>query len=297
MTEEHICHTHLEHEQGRGLKIALWIAFGFMIVEVIGGIVANSLALMTDAFHMFTDVGAMLLGIVVLKLTRIPRTPRMSYGYQRAEVLGALASALSLWALCAVLVYEAIKRLFAPPEVKGPIVFVLAVFGLLANILMMRALHPTKGENLNIRAAYLHVIGDLVGSVGVIIGGLLLWITKWNPIDPIISLLFTTFILYGASKLIKQASVILMEVAPFHVDPGQIEKDLAAIEGVQEVHDLHIWSVSSKKAILSVHIIAEKPREALREAHRVVEGHKIQHMTIQIEEPEEFDRKYCYDCK
>lgn len=294
---EHICHTHLEHQQSKALTISLWIAFAFMILEVIGGIIANSLALMTDALHMFTDVGAMVLGLIVLRITRMPKNPKMSYGYHRAEVLGALASALSLWALSAVLVYMAIKRLIYPPEVNGPIVFILALFGLAANFLMMWSLHSSRESNLNLKAAYLHVIGDLAGSVAVILGGLLLWITKWNPIDPIISLVFTAFILYGTSKLIKQAAVILMEAVPGHLDLEQIEKELAAIPGVSEVHDLHIWSVSSNKAALSVHLVAKETRDTLAEAHRVVERHKIRHMTIQIEAPKDFERKYCYDCK
>ncbi len=291
-----VCHNHLEHQQSRALTIALWIAFAFMVVEVIGGLVANSLALMTDALHMFTDVGAMVIGLIVLRITRIPRTPKMSYGYHRAEVLGALASALSLWALSGVLIYEAIKRLIYPPEVKGPIVFIVALFGLSANFLMMKALHSTKSDNLNLKAAYLHVLGDLAGSCGVILGGLLLWITKWNPIDPIITLIFTLFILYGTGKLIKQAAVILMEAAPGHVDPLQIEKDLASIDGIVEVHDLHIWSVSSTKSALSVHLIANQPENALKEAHRIIESHGIKHMTVQVERPDAFERKYCYDC-
>lgn len=291
-----VCHNHLDHKQSKALTISLWIAFGFMLIEVIGGIIANSLALMTDALHMFTDVGTMFLGLIVLRITRMPRTPKMSYGYHRAEVLGALASALSLWALSGVLIYEAIKRLISPPEVKGPIVFAIALFGLLANILMMRALHSSHKDNLNLKAAYLHVIGDLAGSCGVILGGLLLWATGWNPIDPIVTLIFTLFILYGTGKLIQQAAVILMEAAPGHIDPLQIEKDLKAMDGVLEVHDLHIWSVSSTKPALSVHLVVNKPETALKEAHLVIEGHGIKHTTIQLETPDTFERKYCYDC-
>src|ERR1700678_1324700 len=134
-------HDHGKHVHGKALNIALIIAFTFMIVEVIGGIFANSLALISDALHLFTDVGALTLSLIVLKIAHLPSTPKMSYGYHRAEILGALASALSLWALCGVLIYAAIIRLISPPEVKGPLVFVIAIIGLMANLMMMRTLH------------------------------------------------------------------------------------------------------------------------------------------------------------
>ncbi len=302
--ERSMAHDHSSCSHGHGgnvhkkaLNAAIVIAFIFMIVEVIGGIVANSLALISDALHMFTDVGALALSLVVLKIAHLPSTPKMSYGYHRAEILGALASALSLWALCGVLIYEAILRLITPPEVKGPIVFVIASIGLLANLMMMRTLHSHQGDNLNIRAAYLHVIGDLLGSVGVIIAGALIWLTGWNPIDPIISILFSLGIIYGSGKIIKHTVSVLMESTPEGIDPIAIEKDLKAIPGVKEVHDLHVWSVSAKKTALSAHLIADDTHAALNEAHRLIEkNYKISHMTIQVEDPTHFEPKYCYDC-
>lgn len=298
MSDHSSCgHSHGKHVHGKALNTALIIAFIFMVVEVIGGIIANSLALISDALHMFTDVGALVLSLIVLRIVHLPSTPKMSYGYHRAEILGALASALSLWALCGVLIYQAITRLIAPPEVKGPIVFIIATIGLIANLIMMRTLHPAQKESLNVRAAYLHIIGDLLGSVGVIISGAILWITQWNPIDPIISILFAFAILYGSSKIIKQTISVLMESTPEGVDPLEIERDLASIRGVKEVHDLHIWSVSAKKIALSAHLIADDTQAALKEAHRLIEKkHKISHMTIQVEDPAHFDPRYCYDC-
>ena len=273
------------------------IAFIFMIVEVIGGIAANSLALISDALHLFTDVGALGLGLIVLKISHLPSTLKMSYGYHRAESLGALASALSLWVLCGVLIYEAIHRLIAPPEVKGPVVFIIATIGLAANLMMMRTLHSHQGDNLNIRAAYLHILGDILGSVGVIIAGVLIWITGWNPIDPIISILFSLGIVYGSGKIIKQTVSVLMESTPDGVDPNAIERDLKAIPGVREVHDLHVWSVSAKKVALSAHLVADDTHAALNEAHRRIEqNYQISHMTIQVEDPLHFEPKYCYDC-
>ncbi len=290
-------HNHGKHVHGKALNTALAIAFVFMVIEIIGGIIANSLALISDALHLFTDVGALTLSLVVLKIAHRPSTPKMSYGYHRAEVLGALASAFSLWVLCGVLIYEAIKRLISPPEVEGPIVFIIATIGLVANLVMMRALHSSQAESLNVRAAYLHVIGDLLGSVGVILSGAILWATGWNPIDPIISILFSLGIVYGSGKIIRQSVAILMESTPEGIDPIAIKKDLRSIDGVTEVHDLHIWAVSTKKTALSAHLVAENTKTALKEAHHIVEKkHGISHMTIQVEDPKHFEPRYCYDC-
>jgi len=295
MTHEHIGCSH--HIQGKALNKALAIAFFFMIVEIVGGTIANSLALIADGLHLFADVGALFLSLVVLKIAHLPHTPKMSYGYHRAEILGALASALSLWVLCAVLIYEAIVRLISPPEVQGPLVFVIAAIGLVANVFMLRILHSSRKENLNMRAAYLHVIGDLLGSVGVLIGGAVLWLTHWNPIDPIISTLFSLTILYSSSKIIKQTILILMESTPEGIDIDTLQKDLKDLEGVTEVHDLHVWAVSAKKISLSVHLVAQHPQKTLKEAHTLIEKkYGISHMTVQIEDPAHFQPKYCYDC-
>jgi cobalt-zinc-cadmium efflux system protein len=289
------CSHHSAHK--KALYVSLVIGFVFMIVEIIGGIAANSLALISDALHLFTDVGALGLSLFILKIAHLPSTPKMSYGYHRAEILGALASALSLWALCGVLIYEAIVRLMDPPEVKGPIVFVIAVIGLGANLLMMRTLHSHQKDNLNLKAAYLHIIGDLLGSVGVIIASIIIWATGWNPIDPLISIVFALGIVYGSWKIIKQTVTVLMESTPEHIDPKAIEEDLKSIPGVKEVHDLHVWSVSAKKVALSAHLVASDTQAVLNEAHRRVETHhQISHMTIQVEDPEHFESKYCYDC-
>jgi cobalt-zinc-cadmium efflux system protein len=287
---------HLNQQQNKAFKKALWIAFFFMTIEIVGGWIANSLALISDALHLFTDVGALALGLLVVKITNWPSSPRMSYGYHRAEIIGALASSLSLWVLCAVLVYEAIKRLVVPEAVEGPIVFVIAGIGLIANFIMIRILHPSKGHSLNMRAAYLHVIGDLLGSAGVLIGGAVLWFTGWNPIDPIITILFSAAILFSSWKIIKQTTRVLMESAPEKIDPEAIERDLLQIPGVVEVHDLHVWSVSSKRLALSVHLVAAPSQQPLKAAHDLIEKkYQIHHTTIQIEDLAHFDPKHCAD--
>lgn len=291
-------HDHHPHAQGKALNFALIIALIFMAVEVVGGLLANSLALLSDALHMFTDVGALLLSIIVLKITHRPPTAKMSYGYHRAEILGALASALSLWALCAVLIYESIHRLIHPQPVKGPIVFVIATLGLIANLIMMRALHPAQGNSLNVRAAYLHIIGDLLGSIGVIIGGAIITFTNYSLVDPIISILFSLGIVYGSGKIIRESVNILMESTPKGINSAAIQKDLEEIEGIKEVHDLHIWAVSPSKIALSVHLVSTTTQQVLSKAHKLIEKkYGISHMTIQVEDPEHFEPRFCYDCE
>ncbi len=280
------------------MQIALWIAFAFMLIEVIGGWMANSLALISDAMHLFTDVGAFLLSLIALKIAHWPSTPSMSYGYHRAEILGALTSAVSLWALSGVLIYEAITRLFHPPEVHGITVFIVAFLGLFANLIMMRVLHSGQHHNLNVRAAYLHVLGDLLGSVGVIISGAILWLTNWKPIDPIVTIIFSLQLLFISGKLIKKTVNILMEGTPEGIDIATVEKDLANLIGVKEVHDLHLWAVSSSVTALSVHLVTTQPDATLNAAHRLIaDKYHIQHMTIQVEDPASFEAKYCYDCE
>jgi len=294
----HSCsHHHHKPHHHKALHGALWIALIFMGIEVAGGFIANSLALLSDALHMFTDVGALLLGIVVSFIARRPSNHKMSYGYHRAEIIGALASSVSLWALSGVLVYESIVRLFRPEEVEGPIVFVIATIGLIANLAMMRILHPSQGHSLNVRAAYLHVIGDLLGSAGVILSGAILWATGWNPIDPIITMLFTCAILYSSGKVIVKTLSILMESSPEGTDAREVEKTLKSIAGVREVHDLHIWSASAHGVALSVHLVADPGADVLAAAHQALEKqYGIRHMTIQVEDPAKFESKYCYDC-
>ncbi len=292
------CHFPSDHQHGRAMHTALWIAFAFMLIEVAGGLIANSLALISDAMHLFTDVGAFLLSLIALKIARRPSTPEMSYGYHRAEILGALASAVSLWALSGVLIYEAITRLFHPPEVQGPIVFVVAFLGLIANLLMMRVLHSCQQHNMNMRAAYLHVLGDLLGSIGVILSGAILWLTDWKPIDPIVTIVFSLQLIYISTKLIKQTVNVLMEGTPEGVDITTIRNDLSNIVGVTEVHDLHLWAVASKRNALSVHLVSTQPHETLNAVHRLIsKKYHIQHMTVQVEDPTSFEAKYCFDCQ
>lgn len=270
-------------KETRKLKIATFIALFFMLLELVGGIVAHSLALISDALHMFTDVGAFVLSLIVLRIAKRPSSKKMTFGYGRAEILGALASALTLWALCGVLVYEAIKRLITPHEVAGGIVFIIALFGLLSNLAMMKILHShDHEEQINVKAAYLHVIGDLLGSIGVILSGILIYFTGWDIIDPIITLIIALMILITSGKILKKTITILMEGAPPGIHYDAVEQKLLSIDGVQKVHDLHIWSLSTKTHAVSAHITASK--DVLSDAKQCIEKtFNIHHITLQID--------------
>ncbi len=291
-------HTHKANQHKRILLIAILIALVFIVVEVVGGIIARSLALMSDALHLFADVGALVLGWIISHLLQKPATQRLSYGYHRAEALGALASALILWALCSVLVYHAVDRFLHPEPVRGGVVFVVAALGLAANYAMMRVLHPAHKENLNMRAAYLHVISDLLGSVGVLFSGVVILLTGWNPIDPIITILIAVAIIYSTIKVFRQSLAILMESTPPGLDSDALYQTLKELPAVEEVHDLHIWSISSNDPVLSVHLVSKDANRTLQAAHHTLEKKfGITHMTIQIEDHDHFDPKYCYDCQ
>ena len=290
-------HSHSADRAPHLIKRAIAITLTFMVVELAGGWIANSLALVSDAAHMLTDVGAMLLSLFALWIARRPNTLTMSFGYHRAEILGALGSGLLIWLISGVLIFEAFLRMKSPPEVQGPVVFVVATIGLLANLGSMWILNSAKNDNINIRAAYVHLLSDAIGSIGAIIAGLVLWLTQWRLIDPIITVIFAVLMLYSSWSLVKESIGVLMESTPEHMDPAQVKQDLQNIPTVTEAHDLHIWSVSSGKFALSAHLVAENTQDVLNEAHRILqEKYGIIHTTIQVEHPSQFQSKRCYDC-
>lgn len=291
-------HDHEGHGHGgaRALSIALVITIVFIFVQLIGGWFANSIALMADAAHMTVDAGSILLSLFALWITQRPVSGKMSYGYYRAEILGALISGLVLWMVSLFLIYEAIMRLFSPPAVRGETMFFIALATLCMNLLTMRILHGSQKDNLNIRAAYYHVLSDLLGSIGTLLAGLIIWLTGWRLADPILTLLFTALIFYSSWKLISEAVEILMEASPRKIDPEEVKKTLLSIPSVEEVHDLHIWTIGSGRLAMSVHLISREGDRVLPIAHQfLLDKHKIQHMTIQIEHPGSFQSKFCYD--
>lgn len=290
-------HNH-NHSMGNGtgaLQKALWITFAFMLIELAGGWIANSLALITDAVHMATDIGSLLLALFVAWLAKKPPQGRMTYGYYRAEILGALISGLALWAICGVIVYEAIQRALNPHNVNGPLVVLIALIAIGMNLLTMRFLHGSHKESMNLRAAYLHVLSDLLANLGTLAAGIIVWTTGWMPIDPILSCFIAILIVISAWRMIREAIEILMQASPRSVDLTQIEESLKELSMVQEIHDLHVWTLSTGKLALSVHLLSDSPSETLERAQALLrEKYGIHYHTIQIEDPNSFDSTHCF---
>lgn len=281
-------------ESIKALRKTLLLVLFFMLIEFVFGWIANSLALITDALHMFTDAGAILLSLFAFWISKRPPSHKLSYGYHRAEIIAALTSGFSTWALSIWLIYEAIHRLIYPEPVEGPMVLVIACVGFLANLLMMLILHKKQKDSLNVRGAYIHIFGDLIGSLGVIIAGILLIIFKWYPIDPLITLLFSLIVIYSAWKLIKDTLNVLMEGTPSEISPKAIQQDLEALPSVIAVHDLHIWCLTNSHVNLSVHLVSNQLNLALDSAHKLLkEKYQIDHATIQVEPSKGFECSPC----
>ena len=281
----------------RPLRRALAVTGSFMAIEAVGGFFSNSLALLSDATHMLTDVGAILLALFASWVAKRPKTLAMSFGYHRAEILGALASGLVIWFISGLLIFEAFGRLRSAPPVHAQVVVAVATAGLVANLLNLKLLHAGDRQNMSIRAAYLHVLSDALGSMGAMVSGIILWATGWTPIDPIMTILFAILILVSSWRLVRESVGVLMEFAPSGIEPGQVFTSLCAITGVEGVHDLHIWAVSPGQTALSVHLICSSTENVLSAAHQVLKSKfNIQHSTIQIENPSEYQSEKCFDC-
>jgi cobalt-zinc-cadmium efflux system protein len=258
---------------------------GFAVVEAISGWLAGSLALLSDAAHMVTDAGALAIGAAAARIADRPPSLRHSYGLQRAEVVGALVNAAFMLAVIAWIAFEAVSRLLQPQPVQGPAVLLVAALGLLINLLVLRVLHG--GEDLNTRAARLHVLGDLLGSVAALTAGLVITISGWTPVDPILSLLISGLILVSTTRLLREALSVVLEGVPGHLSLSDIGESLAALEGVKEVHDLHVWTLASGNYALSAHVrlqrLEEWPALLARATVLLRERFGIEHLTIQPE--------------
>ena len=258
----------------------------FMVVEAVGGVLSGSLALLADAGHMFTDVAALALSVFAMRLSRRPASTKRTYGYARLEILAALVNGAALLVIAGLILREAWERFTLPSELNGALMLGVAAAGLIVNIVGASLLHRHAHDNLNVRGAYLHVLGDLLGSVGAIAAGVVVLATGWTPIDPIVSVLIAMLILWGAWGLVRESADILLESAPPHADMEAILRDLAGIEGLHDVHDVHVWTVASGFVALSAHGVIDDPREHTRVLEDVRERmrmHGIAHVTFQIE--------------
>ncbi len=270
----------------RALTAVLVISAMFMAVEVVGGVMANSLALLADAGHMLTDVVAVALALFVAWIARRPATPEKTYGYLRLEILAALVNGTALFVIAGSIVWEAVERIGSSPEVEPRILFGVASAGLVANLLSMRILHRGHSHSLNIRGAYLHVVSDLLGSVGAILAGVIIMFTGWMPADPIISVLIAMLILGSAWRLVRESVDVLLEGTPPHISMKDVEAQIAEIAGVTDVHDLHVWTVTSGVVAMSGHVVVPDSgvsQQVLEAAQSRMEGLGIHHITVQIE--------------
>lgn len=296
----HHAHGHCDHHHGhhhsregnqKGLAIAFGVTVGIMVLEFVGGLVTNSLALLSDSGHMLSDAASLLLSLVAVWLTSKPASPKRTYGFYRFEILAALVNGVTLVMIAAWIIWEAAGRLVNPPDVASGTMMAVAAVGLVANLVSAWVL-LRKGdvkENVNVRSAYLHVLGDALGSVGAIAAGLVMWLFGWYAADPLISILVAVLILKGAFAVVRQTVHILMEGTPMAIDQAEVKTALSGIEGVVDVHDLHIWTITSGLDSLSCHLLIEDGRDAqaiLQQAIDLVETRfHIRHATIQIEMP------------
>lgn len=252
----HLDEHHPARVDRRPLAIALAITAVFLIVEVVGGLLTGSLALLADAGHMLTDVAALALALFATWLARRPATPARSFGYLRAEVLAALANAAALIAISLLIFWEALRRLGAPPEVDSGPMLIVAVAGLLANSASAWVLSRGGGHhhNLNTRGAFLHVISDLLGSAGAIVAALVMLASGWYLADPLLSAGIGLLVLWSAWRLLHESVDVLLEATPPTIDPEAVRAALVGVHGVDGVHDLHVWTVTSGLVALSAHV-------------------------------------------
>ena len=282
-------HGHGGNRNAKGLTFALLITASIMLLEFFGGLITDSLALLSDSGHMLSDAGALVLSLAAVWFAARPASPSKSYGFYRFEILAALFNGISLFVIAGFICWEAFQRFMEPPVVASGSMMVIAAIGLLANLLSAWALMRKSDiqGNINVRSAYLHVIGDALGSVGAIAAGLLMWLFDWYIADPIVSVLVALLILRSAWNVIKTTIHILMEGTPIAIDQKQVVETLQSIDGVIDVHDLHIWSITSGLDSLSCHLLIEDQadgQEVLQQAIRLIEEQfEIQHTTIQVE--------------
>ncbi|MCX5873060.1 MAG: cation diffusion facilitator family transporter [Deltaproteobacteria bacterium] len=290
-----------DHGETR-LAIALVVTCLYMVVEIAGGLLFNSLALLADAGHMLSDAMALGLSWVAIRIGRRSPNDRLTFGFTRSEILTALFNGLLLWAIVALIFYEAIHRFFKPEPVQGLGMFLVATVGLILNLAMAGLLFGRRKESLNIRGAFLHVLSDALGSIGALAAGILIIYTNIYWIDPLVSVLIGVLILMSSWGLLKESVHVLMEGVPKGLDVSDIESVLVGIDGVCCVYDLHVWSLSSLQTNLSAHVVLAEtvrdPNEILIEMKSVLNSKfSIRHATIQIEISHEMrsesDRRFC----
>ncbi len=279
------------------LTIVFGLTTAYMLAEAIGGLLTGSLALLADAGHMLTDAGALGLAILAIQYAERPATLQKTFGYYRAEVLAALVNAAVLLLISVYILYEAWRRFSHPPEVMSRPMLVIAVIGLVVNFVGMRLLSGSAGHSLNVKAAYLEVLSDMLGSLGVIAASVIMLTTRWYLADPIFGAAIGLFIVPRTWKMLKDTAHILMEGVPANLNLQTVQEEMLKVAGVVTVHDVHVWSLTSGVDSMSAHVCVEDPKEGIRIMNQLREmlakRFSISHTTIQIEDnqcrPSTFD--------
>lgn len=293
-------HGHHDHAHGANETRLFWaslITGGFMVVEAAGGLVAGSLALLADAGHMLTDFAGLFMAWLAFRFSRWPADGRRTYGFERLQVLVAFANGLALFVIAGAILVEAAKRLATPEPVLGGTMLAIAFVGLLVNIGVFFVLHGADRDNLNVRGAMIHVLGDLLGSVGAIVAALIILATGWTAADPIISVVVAVIILRSAWFVVRDSAHILLEGTPSQISLGEIESDLAkAVPDVEDIHHVHAWSITQERPMVTLHAricaTADSDRTLLALKARLADRFGINHATVEIERGECAD----HDC-
>jgi len=271
----------------KSLRLALALTAATMLVEVAGGFLSGSLALLADGAHMLTDTAALGFSLFAFWLSERPRTARRTFGWRRFEIFAAFLNGLALWIVAGFIAFEAFKRLKSPSGIRSGLMLAVALFGLLINAGVGAMLYHRRTQSLNIRGSFLHVLADGLGSVGVLVAAVLIRLTGSPVWDPTVSVVVCLLILWSSGRLVFESFHILMEGAPRDLDIEAVRRTLAAIPGVLEVHDLHVWTITSEFVSLSAHLKVQKDRDAkqvLRQAKNALsEKFKVSHTTLQLE--------------
>jgi cobalt-zinc-cadmium efflux system protein len=269
------------------VRTGLFLASVLCLTEAVGGYLTNSLALVSDAAHVLGDVGALGLTLFALWVGTRPASESKTFGYHRAEILAALVNGVILWVVGILIVIEAWQRLQAPPAVAGPGMLAVALIGLVVNAFVAYRLREHQGHSLNLRGAYLHVLSDLLGSIGAAVAGVVIVVGGWLPADALASLLIVALIVFGSWTLVREAVDVLMEAVPAHIDVETLRLALERVPGTDEVHDLHVWSLTTGRCALSAHAVvnASARDDAILAAMAdlCAREFQIEHVTIQIE--------------
>jgi cobalt-zinc-cadmium efflux system protein len=284
------------HSETQRLKWALAISAVYFFAELIAGFMTNSLALLSDAGHMISDVGALALSLFAFRMAKRPATHHSTFGFHRVEILAALFNGLTLWFIVGVIFAAAWGRIFDPPRVESYGMIVVAVLGLAVNIAAAAILHAGHDHNLNMRGAFLHVVSDAIGSVGAIAAGAVMLSTGWYLADPLISVFIGALILFSSWSLVKDSVSVLMQTVPKGIRLDDVRRTIESVDGVHKVHDLHVWAVTSDIYTLSAHAVVENGGDF----HQVLNGieetlkqrFNIEHTTIQLETESREEQEY-----